>query len=87
VVSTTAPAPRQVKRFLTGPIGCEITGPLLSPDNKTFFCGLQHIGGENAQAVGYRGQQEAPFSTFPNDTWPRDTIVYVRRKDGGIVGG
>ena len=87
VVSTTAPAPRQVKRFLTGPIGCEITGPLLSPDNKTFFCGLQHIGGENTNGQGYRGQQEAPFSTFPNDTWPRDTIVYVRRKDGGIVGG
>jgi hypothetical protein len=87
VVSTTAAAPRQVKRFLTGPIGCEITGPLLSPDNKTFFCGLQHIGDNNGQGSRYRAQRPTPFSTFPNDTWPRDTIVYVRRKDGGIVGG
>lgn len=86
VVSTTAPTPREVKRFLTGPVGCELTGPLLSPDNKTFFCGLQHIGEADVAGNSYRAQQDKPFSTFPNEVWPRDTIIYVRRKDGGIIG-
>lgn len=86
VADTNAPAPRMVKRFLTGPIGCEITGPFMSEDNKTFFCGLQHIGSADAKGIGYRGEQDTPFSTFPNKIWPRDTIIYVRRKDGGIVG-
>lgn len=86
VVSTHAPAPRTVKRFLTGPIGCEITGPLLSRDNKTFFCGLQHIGDEDPKGNRYRGKEEKPHSTFPNNVWPRDTIVYVTKKDGGFIG-
>ena len=86
VADTNSPAPRVVKRFLTGPIGCEITGPFVSEDNKTFFCGLQHIGGADEVGNGYRAKQAVPFSTFPNKTWPRDTIIYVRRKDGGIVG-
>ena len=86
VIPTSGATPRHVKRFLTCPVGAEVTGPILSPDNKTFFCGFQHIGEENIHGVKYRGQEEKPFSTFPNDVWPRDTIIYVRRKDGGIVG-
>lgn len=85
VVATSGAQERVVKRFLTGPIGCEITGPLLSPDNRTFFCGLQHIGSDDIDGNSFKGGTTPP-STFPNDTWPRDTIVYVRRKDGGIIG-
>jgi uncharacterized protein len=84
-VSTTQAAPRKVKRFLTGPIGCEITGPKFSPDNKTFFCGLQHVGDEDAKGNRYRGKEEYPPSKFPNNDWPRDTIIYVTKKDGGII--
>ncbi|MBN8649549.1 MAG: DUF839 domain-containing protein, partial [Caulobacterales bacterium] len=73
---------REVKRFLTGPIGCEITGPLFSNDFRTFFCGLQHIGSEDIKGNAYRGKEEYPHSRFPNNDWPRDTIIYVKRKDG-----
>ncbi len=85
-VATSGTHERVVKRFLTGPIGCELTGPLLSPDNRTFFCGLQHIGSDDIDGNSFKGIGKPP-STFPNDTWPRDTIIYVRRKDGGIIGG
>lgn len=86
-IDTKGPLPRQVKRFLTGPLGAEITGPMFAPDFKTFFCGFQHIGEEGKDGTRFRGQSETPYSTFPNQVWPRDSIVYVRRKDGGIIGG
>lgn len=73
---------KTVKRFLTGPIGAEITGPLFSSDFKTFFCGLQHVGSEDIKGNSYRGKDEFPPSKFPNNSWPRDTIIYVKRKDG-----
>ncbi|RJF86966.1 PhoX family phosphatase [Oleomonas cavernae] len=63
----------RVKRFLVGPAGCEICGPLFSPDNTTFFCNVQHPG-------------ENVASSFPNGTGPRPSMVAVRRADGGIVG-
>lgn len=64
----------RVKRFLVGPFGSEICGPLFSPDNTTFFCNIQHPG-----------EGGAP-STFPFGDVPRPTMVAVRRADGGIVG-
>ncbi|RJF86967.1 PhoX family phosphatase [Oleomonas cavernae] len=63
----------RVKRFLVGPFGCEVCGPLFSPDNTTFFCNIQHPG-EDGQA-----------STFPNGQ-KRPVMVAVRRTDGGIIG-
>lgn len=73
---------KNVKRFLTGPIGAEITGPLFSSDFKTFFCGMQHVGSEDTKGNSFRGKEEFPPSKFPNNAWPRDTIIYVKRKDG-----
>ena len=85
-IATEGPLPREVKRFLTCPIGAEVTGPIFAPDNKTFFCGFQHIGEEGKDGTRFRGQLDRPFSTYPNNVWPRDSVVYIRRKDGGIVG-
>lgn len=63
----------RVKRFLVGPAGSEICGPLFSPDNTTFFCNIQHPG------------DGAP-SSFPNGGQPRPALVAVRRNDGGLIG-
>lgn len=63
----------RVKRFLVGPYGCEICGPLFSPDNTTFFCNIQHPG------------EDGQPSTFPFGE-KRPAMVAVRRTDGGVVG-
>ncbi len=38
------PATGEVRRFLTGPVGCEITGLTLTPDGRTMFVNIQHPG-------------------------------------------
>jgi len=89
VTPVNAPAPRPVKRFLVGPMGCEICGPMLSPDEKTFFAAIQHPGENNAKGVRYadlRWTGEAPPSTFPDGGWPRSAVVVVRKDDGGVIG-
>lgn len=70
------PITGEVKRFLTGPIACEITGLTFSPDHKTMFVGVQHPG------------EEAAPSHFPygGTSKPRSTIMMITREDGGVVG-
>jgi secreted PhoX family phosphatase len=89
VTSIGQTAPREVKRFLVGPVGCEICGPHLAPDESAFFCCIQHPGESDAAGVSVAalrwGQQRPPPSTFPNGGWPRSAVVYVRRKDGAKV--
>lgn len=73
-----------LKRFLTGPSECEITGVDSTPDGRTLFVGIQHPG-EN-------GGPSAPTSNWPQsqdgDTSgrPRSGVVVVTRDTGGIVG-
>ncbi len=73
-----------LKRFLTGPLECEITGVDSTPDGRTLFVGIQH--------PGERGTANAPTSHWPqsqsgNATGrPRSAVVAITRKDGGVVG-
>ncbi|WEM44125.1 PhoX family phosphatase (plasmid) [Photobacterium sp. DA100] len=66
----------EVRRFLTGPIACEITGLTFSPDQKTMFVGVQHPG-----------EDLAP-SHFPDggDAIPRSSVIRITRTDGGVIG-
>lgn len=61
---------KESKRFLVGPVGCEITGIAYTPDLKTFFVNIQHPTGNWPVA----GQQ------------PRSSTVVVRRSDNQPVG-
>lgn len=87
-VSTTGSYPREVKRFLTGPKKAEICGPLLAPDNSTFFCAMQHPG-EGGLATGSVVTSGAGrYSSWPDGgtNTPRPAVVAVRRTDGGRIG-
>ncbi|GAL19070.1 putative phosphatase [Vibrio maritimus] len=70
------PETGEIRRFLTGPIACEITGLTFSPDHKTMFVGVQHPG-----------EDLAP-SHFPDggDAVPRSSVIMISRKDGGVIG-
>lgn len=56
------PVTREVKRFLTSPKNCEVTGVTSTPDGKTFFVGIQHPGED----------WEGSFTS--NSTWPDSGI-------------
>ena len=70
------PASGEIRRFMVGPVGCEVTGISFSPDHKTLFVGIQHPG-------------ENGGSTFPENqpnAKPRSSVVAISREDGGTVG-
>jgi secreted PhoX family phosphatase len=62
----------EIRRFMTGPIACEVTGLCFSDDNKTLFVGIQHPG-----------EGMAP-SHFPagGHSKPRSSIMMIHRENG-----
>lgn len=93
MVTTTGPErPREMKRFLVGPVGAEICGPTLALDESAFLCAIQHpgendIAGASISELRWRRGQRPP-SSFPDggDAWPRSAVVVITREDGGRVG-
>ena len=75
-VTDAAGAP-QIRRFLTGVIGCEVTGVITTPDQRTMFVNIQHPG-----------EAGAP-SQWPHTdglTTPRSATVVITKDDGGVIG-
>lgn len=91
VTSVLGAGPRTVKRFLVGPVGGEICGPTLAPDERAFFVAIQHPGEGDVAGRDFRDARwkgSAPFSHFPDggDSWPRAGVVCITREDGGRIG-
>jgi secreted PhoX family phosphatase len=89
--SVAGDGPRAMKRFLVGPMGGEICGPMMTPDETAFLCSIQHPGANDVAGVDYsqlRWLGEPPTSHFPDggDAWPRSAVVIVTRDDGGRIG-
>ena len=81
------PVSGDVRRFLTGPRGCEITGLTLTPDRKTMFVNIQHPG-EPADEVS-DPSAPAKVSNWPDAIQggrPRSATVAIRKRDGGVIG-
>lgn len=74
----------EVRRFLTGPVNCEITGLAFTPDGRTMFVNVQHPGEPPAD----RSDPHDPtrYSRWPAGGRPRSATVVVRRVDGGLIG-
>jgi uncharacterized protein len=92
VTSATGTGPRPVKRFLVGPMGAEICGPTITPDEKAFLCAIQHPGESDVTGMPIRDLRwtlkRKPPSHFPDGpgSWPRAAVVVVTKKDGGVIG-
>ena len=65
------PVSGEIRRFLTGPNGSEVTGLTWSADRRTMFVGIQHPA--------------APFPDGEG-LLPRSAVIAVTRDDGGLVG-
>jgi hypothetical protein len=79
----SVPPGAKLKRFLVGPVQCEITGLAESPDGKALFLNIQHPG-EDTPAANISN----PSSTWPDGagTRPRSATIVITRDDGGVIG-
>lgn len=66
------PASREVRRFLVGPSGAEITGLTWTPDHRSMWVNVQHPG------ISYPASDGV--------SRPRSTTVLITREDGGVIG-
>ena len=74
-----------LKRFLVGPVECEITGVDSTPDGRTLFVNIQHPG-ENGGPANITSNWPASQSAAAPGNRPRSATVVITRTDGGIVG-
>jgi uncharacterized protein len=84
----------EMRRFMTSPNKCEVTGITMTPDGKTMWVGIQHPGED---ALAANPQQ---FSSWPAVQWgveadgvtplpfgrPRSSVVVITKDDGGVIG-
>lgn len=61
----------ELRRFLVGPEGCELTGLAWTPDGKTMFANIQH--------------PEAHWPDG-GEARPRSATLVITRNDGGVIG-
>jgi secreted PhoX family phosphatase len=81
------PKTGEIRRFLVGPAGCEITGATATPDGRTMFINIQHPG----ESPSERSDPTAPrkISNWPDQNpagRPRSATVVIRKLDGGVIG-
>ncbi len=77
-----------LRRFLTGPKDCEITGVTMTPDYKAIFINVQHPG-EDSPAYNDATSHWPATQTDPTNSTarPRSATVVITRKDGGVIVG
>jgi hypothetical protein len=85
-----SPETGEVKRFLTGPRGCEITGVVMTPDMRTMFVNVQHPGEStrywNEQFGAPSTSNPTTVSRWPFRRRPRSATVVIQKLDGGRIG-
>lgn len=68
------PESGEIRRFLTGPKSCEVTGLTWANNERTMFVNIQHPGEKND-------------STFPHTgKTPRSSVIMITKNDGGVIG-
>jgi secreted PhoX family phosphatase len=79
------PVTGEIRRFLTGPTGQEITGVITTPDMRTMFVNVQHPGATTTPADFAAGRI--------NSRWPHggagvplSATLVITKNDGGVIG-
>jgi secreted PhoX family phosphatase len=84
--SASYPLGARLKRFLVGPVQCEMSGFAESPDGRALFVHVMHPGeGTPASSLG---NPSAYTSHWPDggSARPRSATVVITRSDGGQIG-
>ena len=88
------PAANKLKRFLVGPVDCEITGCTETPDGKTIFVNIQHPGegiskADIADPTKYLSHWPANAGYGAGGAAtarPRSATIAITKNDGGLIG-
>lgn len=81
------PATRETRRFLVGPKVCEVTGVMVTPDERTMFVGIQHPG--EAPSGSNNPANPKQYSSWPEGEAggrPRSSVLWITKDDGGKIG-
>ena len=84
------------RRFLTAPVGAEVTGLTESPDGKALFVNIQHPG-ENTTNAQFttkifesnwpgNGMGTAAYGPGGASARPRSATIVITKNDGGVIG-
>jgi secreted PhoX family phosphatase len=79
------PRTGEIRRFLTGPKGQEITGVITTPDGRTMFVNVQHPGA-TTPAADYAAGKYASNWPDGGNAIPRSATLVITRIDGGVIG-
>ncbi len=77
----------QLRRFLVGPVACEITGIDSTPDGRSVFVNIQHPGegvGATIPAT-FVSNWPASQTNAAAASRPRSATVVITKNDGGVV--
>lgn len=81
---------REIRRFLTGVKGCEITGITETPDGTSMFINIQHPGEPDSEKNDPATPEKIsswPFSQgYGPKGRPRAATIVIRKEDGGVIG-
>ena len=84
------PTTGEVRRFLTGPVGCEITGNGQTPDGKTLFVNIQHPGelplDHPPRSDPQNPKAQSDWPDGQSGGRPRSATLAIRREDGAPIG-
>ena len=83
-MATDGPDRGTGRAFFRAPNGAEVCGPRFTEDGRTVFLAVQHPGD------GRNTSFEAPSTRWPDfdpAVPPRPSVIAIRRKDGGEIGG
>lgn len=87
------PTPDTLRRFLVGPVDCEITGIAETPDGRAIFVNIQHPG--EAISKANLADPAKFLSHWPGNAGygaggaqarPRSATIVITRDDGGVIG-
>jgi len=97
IMACADPNTKQIRRFMTSPSRCEVTGVTNTPDGKTMFVGIQHPGEDSppSNPAQFSNWPQSQFATnsagqalpnTPGVSRPRSAVLVITREDGGIIG-
>ncbi len=77
-----------LRRFLVGPVDCEITGLAESPDGRALFVNIQHPGETTSGQDFSLDTPSSWLSHWPGggSSRPRSATIVITRDDGGMIG-
>ncbi|HSD52718.1 MAG TPA: PhoX family phosphatase [Burkholderiales bacterium] len=77
----------EIRRFLVGPVNCELTGIAFTPDSRTLFVNIQHPGETPSERSDPANPRQ--FSNWPDydaNGRPRSSTLAITKDDGRVIG-